>query len=73
MSNRREIPVVPIPRLVCALCLYVREGTSVEEALTVCEGTAVCENHLPLVAQGLDWHAVLKAAQEQEMGREWND
>lgn len=53
--------------LKCALCLclYVRSGEA-QEAVTVIEGTAVCEDHLGIVAQGLDWHAVLKAAMKQE-------
>jgi hypothetical protein len=53
----------------CVLCLYVRKGQA-PEAITVCEGYAVCEDHLGLVAHGLDWHGVLKAAMRQEAGEE---
>jgi hypothetical protein len=52
----------------CVLCLYVRSGEA-EEAVTVIEGYAVCEDHLGIMAQGLDWHGVLKAAQRQEEQR----
>jgi hypothetical protein len=63
--QKREVPVVPIPRLVCALCLYVRSEEATG-AITVLKGYAVCSEHMGLVAQGLDWHGVLKAAMEQE-------
>jgi hypothetical protein len=43
---------------VCAVCLFAREG-SAEDAVTTIRGYAVCEDHMTLVAQGMEWSAII--------------
>lgn len=50
--------------LCCAVCLYAREGQA-EEAVTVIEGYAVCDDHLGHVAQGQRFVAIMRTAKEQ--------
>ena len=46
---------------VCAICLYAREGTA-EDAVTTIRGYAVCEDHMGLVAQGMEWSSIIGSA-----------
>jgi len=43
---------------VCAVCLFAREG-SAEDAVTTIRGYAVCEDHMTLVAQGMEWSTII--------------
>lgn len=47
--------------LYCAVCFYTRTGKA-EEAVTVIEGYAVCEDHMGYVAQGERFAAIMRAA-----------
>jgi hypothetical protein len=46
---------------VCAVCLFAREG-SAEDAVTTIRGYAVCEDHMTLVAQGMEWSTIIGSA-----------
>lgn len=58
--------------LYCAVCLYVRDGQA-EEADTVIEGYAVCDDHMGYVAQGERFAAIVKGAKSEEVPRERED
>lgn len=47
--------------LTCVLCLYQKDRKLHNAAVTVLEGYAVCEPHLPLVARGPRWRDTLAA------------
>jgi len=47
--------------IVCGICLFVREGLA-PDAVTVINGQAVCDDHVPLVAQGSEWNSILVIA-----------
>lgn len=50
----------------CAVCLYIREGVA-EEAITVMNGYAVCEDHMGIVRGGTD--AIYYAISARDEGR----
>lgn len=50
-------------KLCCAVCLYVRKGVA-NEATTIIEGYAVCDDHLGYVAQGERFVSILRTARE---------
>lgn len=46
--------------LVCCVCWYTETGATA--ATTVIRGYAVCGSHMGLVAQGMEWAAIIQAA-----------
>lgn len=55
--------------MTCALCLMVGKLAH-NDAVTVVEGYAVCEYHLPYLAQGMRWEALQAAL---KAGRGYTD
>jgi len=51
--------------LQCVVCLYLPELAPQHPAVTVLEGYAVCTDHMPYVARGHRWHAVLESARHR--------
>jgi hypothetical protein len=51
--------------LKCGICLYIRTGVA-EDAITVIEGYAVCEDHMGYVAQGTRFTAITQAARGED-------
>lgn len=58
----------PVFSLSCGVCLYDESGDEADDAITVIEGYAVCENHLGFVAQGSRFHAILETARREHRG-----
>lgn len=53
---------------VCGVCFYVREGPA-PDAVTTIRGYAVCEDHMGLVAQGMEWTSILGSARGMDARR----
>lgn len=54
--------------LYCAICVFVPDSSYVaKEVITIIRGYAVCEDHIGLVAQGLEWSRIITITREQ-----WN-
>lgn len=49
--------------LACCICVYARRGEP-SDAETTIRGYAACIPHAGLVAQGIEWHSILKAVRE---------
>ena len=50
--------------LLCALCMFTR--TEANEAVTIVDGTAVCDDHLTLVSHGTEFNRALHVAKQWE-------
>ena len=47
--------------LVCGVCLFTRTGRA-EDAVTVINGVAVCDDHLSIAAGGGSFNSMISAA-----------
>lgn len=63
-----SLPAGGSPGKVCCICLYAREGPA-EDAVTTIRGYEVCEDHLGLVAQGMEWSSIIGSARGMDPPR----